>query len=154
MKDIVRLTLAVFVLALVTPMASAQKGDTALLRACMTEGGNAVTCLGLISGPCIDNPDNFDTLAMAECFRREAAAWDQILNEDYQALIALLDAEQTEAIRDVQRAWIAFRDADCAFHHILIRGTMAVFTEAACLAAHTADRVFSVHAYLADAGGG
>ena len=63
-------------------------------------------------------------------------------------LFQRLDGEQTDALRDVQRAWIAFRDADCGFHHILIRGTMATFTSAACLAARTANRVYALRSYL------
>ena len=80
-------------------------------------------------------------------------AWDQVLNEDYQELLLHLDSEQADAIRDVQRGWIAFRDADCGFHHILIRGTMAQFTEAACLTAHTAERAFAIRRHLSLVGG-
>lgn len=40
---------------------------------------------------------------------------DAELNANYQALIAQLDGPDQQRLRDVQRAWIAFRDKECAF---------------------------------------
>ena len=40
---------------------------------------------------------------------------DAELNATYQALLSQLDGGDQQRLRDAQRAWIAFRDKDCAF---------------------------------------
>ena len=45
----------------------------------------------------------------------ELATADTGLNEAYQAVIRQLSPVDQVALRKAQRAWIAFRDADCAF---------------------------------------
>ena len=54
---------------------------------------------------------------LADCFRLEAAIWDGLLNDNYQAFGAEVQARQT-ARRDMQRAWIAARDGTCTFFDV------------------------------------
>ena len=44
----------------------------------------------------------------------ELASADRSLNEAYQAILGRLRPQDQVALRKAQRAWIAFRDADCA----------------------------------------
>lgn len=63
---------------------------------------------------------------------------DRALNENYQALRAVLDAQRQEALTDVQLAWIEYRDRNCfyeATHSPTFTGT-----ENQCLARMSAAR--------------
>ena len=50
------------------------------------------------------------------------------------------DKEQETKAREMQRAWIAFRDTTCDFYWHKIRGSMAVPMGAACRLRETARR--------------
>ena len=78
--------------------------------------------------------------ATADCYRTETAIWDDLLNENYKSLVADLDDEQKAKLRDMQRAWIAYRDSTCGFYYTKIQGTMAQPMGAACAARETARR--------------
>jgi uncharacterized protein YecT (DUF1311 family) len=55
--------------------------------------------------------------AMNAQVRAEFAKADAALNKTYDALLAKLpDAEGKEKLKQSQRAWLAFRDAEAAFH--------------------------------------
>lgn len=98
-------------------------------------------CLfNLVATPCQDTPAGQSNLGMADCFRLEAAIWDQLLNENYKQLRADVDDRQAASLRDMQRAWIASRDSTCAFYDVKIQGSMAIPMGAACLARETARR--------------
>lgn len=49
------------------------------------------------------------------CAEREARAADGRLNRAYEDLLRYLDASQTRRLQAAQRAWLAYRDADCGF---------------------------------------
>jgi uncharacterized protein YecT (DUF1311 family) len=64
-------------------------------------------------------PDCYDR-AMTQpeinaCAAADAADADRRLNRSYQALLCYLDDEEKERLKAVQRAWLAFRDVDCAY---------------------------------------
>ncbi|SFM37747.1 Uncharacterized conserved protein YecT, DUF1311 family [Pleomorphomonas diazotrophica] len=77
------------------------------------ENVSPLGCIGMVSDPCLAEPDNESTPMMAACLEREAAIWDERLNDDYQALIDRLDKTEAAKLRDSQRAWLAVRDATC-----------------------------------------
>jgi uncharacterized protein YecT (DUF1311 family) len=70
----------------------------------------AAECVGLVADPCSDS-DNATLLA---CQERETRIWDEFLNSYFQDARAHLDSSAGGALKDAQRAWIAFRDAKCA----------------------------------------
>jgi hypothetical protein len=45
----------------------------------------------------------------------DAASADSALNASYQALLSHLDPPAQQQLREAQRAWISFRDRECAF---------------------------------------
>nr|WP_281495963.1 lysozyme inhibitor LprI family protein [Marivita sp. S6314] len=128
--------------------------DPDRVRACFeaTEVGALYPpCLGQAAGQCQDQPGGSTTVGMADCIAAETAEWDAILNEEYkatQAMNAAQDAEgrssildRTEALRDAQRAWIAFRDADCAARYAIWQdGTIRTIVGANCHLTMTASR--------------
>ncbi len=71
--------------------------------------------------------DAVTTLAMVECAAASYDRWDDELNRQYKRLTALLSPEEQQALRDAQRKWIAFRDAEFAFiaaTHSRMQGSM------------------------------
>ena len=118
----------------------------AAIRACAEKNQDDVSeaerqCLfELVATPCQSTSEGQSNLGMADCFRLEATIWDELLNENYKKLRDELDDRQKAKLRDMQRAWIASRDATCAFYDAKIQGTMAIPMGAACLARETARR--------------
>ncbi len=97
-------------------------------------------CLfNLVATPCTNKPTMSDA-ATANCYRTETAIWDDLLNENYKKLLGTLDDDQTAKLRDMQRAWIAYRDTTCHFYWDKIRGTMAQMMGSACETRETARR--------------
>jgi uncharacterized protein YecT (DUF1311 family) len=64
---------------------------------------------------CLSAPAGETTQGMIACAGTAYQGWDDALNEVYDQLMDALDEEQQAALRDAQRKWIAFRDADKAF---------------------------------------
>jgi uncharacterized protein YecT (DUF1311 family) len=120
--------------------------QTAAIRACADKNQDDVTeaerqCLfELVAEPCQQTPEGQSNVGVADCFRLEAKIWDDLLNENYKTLRDVIDAAQAAKLRDMQRAWIASRDATCAFYDVKIQGTMAIPMGAACIARETARR--------------
>ncbi len=124
-----------------------QLGDCARAKADAVDGGES--CIFILAQPCTETPSGQSTVGEAECYRRETAAWDRLLNDSYARLRDLLDQKQSRKLRDMQRAWLAARDQTCAFYDTLIRGSMAVPAAAACMNRETARRALLLMKFLA-----
>ncbi len=97
--------------------------DIAPTEACVEQGG-AAECIGEATSACFNATDyGFTTAGMIQCISAEYEWWDARLNRVYRDLkaeFAAQDADmpdyapdQVEALVEMQRAWIAFRDAKC-----------------------------------------
>ena len=64
---------------------------------------------------CLDAPDGQTTAGMVTCLDTAYTAWDQALNDAYNNLFDLLDADSLAKLKASQRKWIAFSDAERAF---------------------------------------
>ncbi len=118
-------------------------------------------CIGEAANLCQAAPGGSTTLGIASCLSAEAAAWDAILNEEYQARQAEFQAhdpigsaatvqELSDGLRDAQRTWIAFRDADCNLRYKLFQGgSIRSIVGASCHLRKTAQRAIE----LRDIGG-
>lgn len=97
--------------------ASASKSGTAVLD-----------CIGRSAQACMAIPGGDTTIGMMECLKGELTYWDGKLNAAYAKRLAAdkkNDAELKKmgsaaprsepALRKMQRAWIAYRDAACAY---------------------------------------
>lgn len=153
-----------FLLPLILVATPALADDVGQIEACLAETGVEAhlsrTCIGLISTPCIEAPGGSTTVGMMDCLGREHDAWDVLLNRYWGPMMAKareVDAAEAgsgapssaEALRTAQRAWIAFRDADCA--HAASEwgsGTMAGPIRIGCLLERTAERTISFHLSL------
>src|SRR5690348_12822642 len=105
--------------------------DAAAIRACAekhadnVDDGERRCIFTLVSDPCLKRRDMRPDASRAECFRAEQAIWDELLNENFRKLRDDLDDAQKDKLRDMQRAWIAYRDATCQFYYDKIQGSMA-----------------------------
>ena len=98
------------------------------------------------------------TLGMVSCTVAEARAWDAILNVEYQQTLDDLEAMDTreavqfpdyaaraDSLRDAQRAWIAFRDAECGLVYAMWgAGSMRNIASANCKLEMTAERALEL----------
>ncbi|SNY98236.1 lysozyme inhibitor LprI family protein [Halomonas sp. hl-4] len=88
--------------------------------------------------------DNESTqLALTECSAQAYQSADDELNEAYQALVSKLEKNPAtlEKLRDAQRAWISFRDAECALESGGVEGGSAQpMVRNGCLATLTQQR--------------
>ena len=96
-------------------------------RACL-DGDGGIACVGKSAGLCIDTPGGYTTVGMGYCLGQEWQWWDARLNAAYTELRTADLAEDAEmkdlgatvpekgpALRDMQRAWISYRDALCDY---------------------------------------
>jgi uncharacterized protein YecT (DUF1311 family) len=120
--------------------------EIAAIHACVTkdkddvDAGEQQCLFKLVADPCIGPIGSAPDRTMADCFRIEGVIWNDLLNENYKNLLAILDDEQTVKARAMQRAWIAYRDTTCGFYDDKIQGTMSNMMHAACHARETARR--------------
>lgn len=122
--------------------------DAAAVASCRdgaVHGDVAPDCIGLAAQSCQQAHSQPDTtLAISQCMMAEAAAWDDLLNDEYTALRDARPA-QADMLLDAQRAWIALRDADCTMaYDIHNGGSMRVIAAADCQLRHTAIRTLQL----------
>ncbi len=100
---------------------------------------------------------NQTTVGMMDCHLMESRIWDARLNAEYQQVMASFEAEdavdasygtsgrRAETLRDAQRAWIAFRDAECSNRYALWgSGSMRLIEGAICRSELTALRILDL----------
>lgn len=131
-----RAFLLFFTLLLPVPaMAQDLVFDAAAPQECLINsgyGGTQQDCIGFSAAMCMQQPGGDSTYGMGFCLDSELQVWDGMLNDNYQQLRAAMlasDADlpdllavQADALRDMQRAWIAYRDARCGYEVTLWQG--------------------------------
>lgn len=135
---------------------SVNAGD---VRACYRDtpvGAGYPDCLGAASNACQGQAGGSTTIGISECIMAETAVWDELLNEAYGDLRAEFGAQEDVpgeasgadlkiALRDAQRAWIAFRDADCGLAYSMwLGGSIRTIVSANCQLTHTASRALAL----------
>ena len=88
---------------------------------------------------CIDKANGVNP-ALVACALAETKRQDARLNENYKRLMSKLTEERKNALLEAQRAWIKFRDANCAFWDDPAGGQNAAVTAKECVLTMTADR--------------
>ncbi|WP_425070447.1 lysozyme inhibitor LprI family protein [Sagittula sp. S175] len=131
---------------------------------CMMENpGMEVSCIGVSADECMaDTEGGGSTVGMGGCLDAELSFWDARLNAAYGARMTAAkaaDAEaraggwtapsQEEALRTMQRAWIGFRDARCAYAASLWGGgTGAGPATIGCLMLTTGEQALYLENYV------
>ena len=100
---------------------------------------------------CMESPEGMSTHGSRACIDAATAAWDRELNRVWKELRAELPAAAFAALRESQRKWIAFRDAERAAlleAYGLMQGTMFQPMHAESVSRLTRDRVRQLEALL------
>jgi uncharacterized protein YecT (DUF1311 family) len=63
---------------------------------------------------CMSSPDGASTVGMIDCIDAEIKIHDRRLNAAYAKAQRELTPDERKTLQAAQRAWVAFRDADCA----------------------------------------
>ena len=99
---------------------------------------------------CLATPEGMSTYGMIDCIGKEVGVQDARLNRAYQAALMRLERpRQKAALQKAQRAWIAFRDADCAAYVDEDWGSMARVESNQCVLDHTRQRADELERYRA-----
>lgn len=155
-----------FVLLIAAPPAAADEHQdmTVLARNCLSDQDPG-SCIGIAASVCMETKaDGQTTFGMMSCVLAERDGWDVLLNEEYASARAFArrmdegDAElfpeyavRADQVRDAQRAWIAFRDANCAMEYGLWgAGSMRQIAGADCQLRMTAERTIALRQYQDD----
>ena len=88
---------------------------------------------------CLDKAGGV-TFAMQDCISEELERQDRRLNGAYEALMRSVPEKRRAQLRDAQRKWIAFRDANCEFYYDPQGGSAARLASNECVVTLTADR--------------
>lgn len=136
--------------------------DIGLTVACLAEAdpyGNAVLdCVGRAADACMAAPEGGSTVGMGYRFEQEWQWWDWQLTDAYSELIkkqkriddvlAGIDSNLPSlvaSLKEMQRAWIPFRDATCDYEGALWGGGLAT---ARCTMTETARQELELRAAL------
>ena len=99
---------------------------------------------------CLDSPDGASTAGMVQCVGVELEVQDAALNAAYRDLVRDMTPSQKAGLQKAQRAWIAFRDADCAARYSPDWGSMSTITANFCMLRRTVERTIELEEFLAD----
>ena len=139
-----------------------QDAVNARVRACFETGASIADkrlCMFKASEACqAEEEGGYSTLGMSMCNQAEAEAWDVLLNAEYKAAMAagkVMDEDEAahfpnldkrvDTLRAAQRAWIAFRDAECLNAYASWgSGSMRHIAGTACMLEMTAERTIAL----------
>lgn len=88
---------------------------------------------------------------MNVCSGKSYEKVDGELNKLYKQIEARLkdDADTTKLLVTAQRAWVAYRDAECGFSSSMVaQGTVYPFIHSSCLEGLTQNRIKDLKGYL------
>jgi len=153
----IRLAALVLALLVTAPAFAEEKPnpkDAATIEKCITSKTGRhwawEQCIGIISEPCTKDEASMPPSEVIACEERERLVWDAILNKSYQALLKALEEDQQKKLREMQRAWIAWRDKNCDFLYDYFQGTMANPMIAACLSRATGMQALYLRGFADD----
>ncbi|MGL4440432.1 MAG: lysozyme inhibitor LprI family protein [Bosea sp. (in: a-proteobacteria)] len=114
-------TLALVALAFAPEPAKAEGGLSKAFAACIETSGGV-------------------TSNMLDCADSELKLQDLRLNKAYRELSGSLNVKRRRDLVEVQRLWIRFRDANCAFYEDPDGGTASALAASSCFLQATATR--------------
>jgi len=93
--------------------------------------------------------NQLDTVGIVECLQGKTAAWDAQLNAAYRKAAAAAEGEQRDRLRDAQRQWMRYRDANCSYYGAG-QGSIRLIEAAECLRRMTESRARELQALTQD----
>ena len=144
MKRMIPLSVALFSISYIVGLARAETTEfdgAAAWRAGDTAGVLEARSAGWDFGGFLDTEisesveecmgDAYSTLAMRDCFADAHNAWESVLTAEYQLRLQKVDNQ--EGLREVQRAWINYRDLKCAYSGNSL-GSAGIIARTSCAA--------------------
>jgi uncharacterized protein YecT (DUF1311 family) len=102
-------------------------------------------CIGVTSGPCQNGEGAETTIGQVACLNVERTLWEQHLTAVNADLLEELSKPSSAKLVTAQRAWLAWRDAKCAFDATVYEGgTLAKVVQAHCLMRETGLRAVAL----------
>lgn len=86
-----------------------------------------------------------NTFQIMQCLKGATEIWDRRLNAAYREALKLTEGRQREQLLTAQRAWIAYRDANCLYYG-LGPGTIASIEAGDCMRSMTETRALELEA--------
>lgn len=111
-------------------------------------------CIGVVADACLEKGEDTSTYGMIACHGDEADVWDERLNRDYQVLMKTMKGSGKERVRDLERAWIAFRDQKCAYRQLENEGQVGMIQNIHCYREETARQALFLGSILDGQNGG
>jgi uncharacterized protein YecT (DUF1311 family) len=99
---------------------------------------------------CLDNPANAATAGQVDCEASAMRSYDRRMNAAYAALTRALPPKAARQLRQSQRAWLVFRDAERSASGEIFatrQGTMFVPMQAGATTNVTRDRALQLETY-------
>lgn len=89
---------------------------------------------------CYSNP-RFTTASIMGCMNQESERQDTLLEQEYKRMMNYLLDERKASLKDAQRAWIKYRDANCNWYNDPNGGTSAGVSATQCYLNMTVSRL-------------
>lgn len=142
-------------LAVMSGPVVAQQGvqlDPEAVRACAQTARavdrGAPACAGEAARACQARPGGGTTLGTTECLMAETAVWGDLMQAalaDQAQRLGQQDPALVPQLNAAQKAWIAYRDAECGLRYgIWIEGSIRTIIAADCHLIKTAQRAIEV----------
>jgi uncharacterized protein YecT (DUF1311 family) len=107
-------------------------------------------CIGVIADACLEKSEDPSTYGMVNCSTREYDVWEDRLNRTYKKLMSTLEGKPKIRLRDIERAWIAYRDKKCDFYQREEDGTSIIPVNAYCIMEETGRQSLFLDEILGD----
>ncbi|WP_386083075.1 lysozyme inhibitor LprI family protein [Vreelandella sp. F11] len=88
------------------------------------------------------------TVDIVACITEEFEREDKRLNDNYQQLRSQLSDSRQEQLLTAQRAWIAYKEANCDFYANPEGGTLARISANSCVLTETTNRADELEALM------
>ena len=123
--------------------------DKATIEACIEKAQrnsqHARVCIGEATRVCETLREMANQAGIKDCMKREAAYWDEMLNDRYQQLMANFSKKNVKKLKAMQRSWIAWRKEKCELPYMLYEGgKMAGVMAASCFMETTGIRALEL----------
>lgn len=89
------------------------------------------------------------TVAIVQCVGGLVSEWDGRLNDAYWEAMSRMDGRRATKLRNAQRAWIAYRNANCDWYRAG-EGSIASIEANTCVYALTRDRTIELETYIGE----
>ena len=96
---------------------------------------------------CLDSAEGMSTHGQIACVGTEHQRQDAVLNAAYRSAMGKLNPRQKGKLQAAQRAWMAFRDAECIAQQDEDWGSLSTVSANFCVLRMTVERTIALEGY-------